>query len=267
MNFLYDQPVIFRMAGLGDPEVEVGYLPFESYTSRCICVHSNMEIPLESFRLAVDFRPRFSDFYSRGDFPFRWGVGTFNSRVEQETTKIMDDHIRSLALFPLDAYRRSFLPNVEMALSWPLGYPSTNFIQLAGCPGHCTSTGWKSLAGTALFRMNPQASRYDQVFVEAHKSILKEADIRGVSYDFLPGYDLIKEVAIMQLVRLVSSVDVDLVYSRVPTRLTDRLMQIKNSLENENPSILGNGFWIPSPNTWFDGLYCETTSSFESDDD
>ncbi|QBQ01756.1 nonstructural protein [Mona Grita virus] len=267
MNFLYDQPVIFRMGGVGDPEVEVGYLPFEAWSVRKICVHNTMEIPLETYRFAMDHRPTLRDFYSRGEFPFRWGPGTFNSRVQEETTNSFDSAIMDLVGFPLASFTKSFLPNVKLALSWPLGYPTTDFIQLSGIPGHFTHNGWKGMAATSLFRMNPQLERFDQVFVEAHKSILEEAERRGLSSDYFTGYDLLKEVASLQIVRLLNAVDIDVVYSNIPTNLTYKLLDLRDTFENESPELLGNRFWIPSPDTWFDGLYLQTDSSFSSDED
>ncbi|QCI62748.1 NSs [Icoaraci virus] len=268
MNFIYEMPIILSYGGMGNPEAEVGYYPYEGFTTYRVSVHHDMEIPVGTYRQVMDHRSTLEDFYSRGHFPFRWGPGSFNSRVENPTCSDFDEMLRELMLFPNEAYTRSFLPNISEAISWPLGYPCSKFIQLSNeQKSQLTLRSWKSAAATCILRMNPWVSTFDQAFVEAHKMILKEATNRGLSRMLFPGYDLIKEVAIVQLVRAMNALDIDMTYSRIPTVLTNMLEKHKNVFENENPDLLGNRKWIPSDDTWFEVLNYHGESEFDTSSD
>nr|ABQ23517.1 nonstructural protein [Phlebovirus sp. Be An 578142] len=260
-------PVILSYGGMNTPEAEVGYYPYAGFTTYRVSVHNEMEIPVGTYRQVMDHRDNFEDFYRVGHFPFRWGPGCFNSRVDSQTCPDFDTMLKDMMLFPREAYTRSFLPNISEAISWPLGYPCSEFIQLSNeARSDLSLRSWKSAAATCILRMNPWVSTFDQAFVEAHKMVVAEANNRGLSRMLFPGFDIVKEVAIVQLVRAMNALDIDMTYSRIPTVLTNMLEKHKAVFENENPDLLGNRKWIPSEDTWFDGLNYNGESEFDSSD-
>ncbi|AEB70978.1 nonstructural protein [Durania virus] len=249
-SYLFDTPVIVRPNGYFDREVYVTYMAHNKYCEHTVSVHNCMEIPVRNFGVSMLHKESFSDFYILGLFPFRWGDKMGNSRVTRESFPFMKELLADICKMHDSEFFRSFLPNIKKALSWPLGYPSLDFIRMTDPDNSMPHFREISNNATLIMQMGQPAIDLDQGFVNAHKRIVMESITRGFGHKDFPGKNLIFEVASLQCVRMLNAVPADLLYCQITNSLTSTLMKHRAEMESHPQGPLGNQKWIPDPDSW-----------------
>ncbi|AEB70974.1 nonstructural protein [Armero virus] len=249
-SYLFDTPVIVRPNGYFDREVYVTYMAHNKYCEHPVSVHNCMEIPVKNFGVSLLHKESLSDFYILGLLPFRWGDRMGNSRVTRDSFPFMKDLLKDISDMHDSEFFRSFLPNVKKALSWPLGYPTLEFIRMTKSDLNLPHFKEISANATLIMQMGQPALDLDQGFVNAHKRIVMESITRGFGHKDFPGKNMIFEVASLQCVRLLNAVPADLLYCQVPNSLTAIVMKHRSILEDHPQQPLGNQKWTPDPDSW-----------------
>ncbi|API68894.1 nonstructural protein [Tapara virus] len=244
-SYLYDRPIIFRQS---QEDCSVQYLAFNSFTDREVCVNNDMEIPVENYMASCAFRESLQDFYRAGTLPLKWGDEMPVNRVTKGSYRLMDGVIESLSRFSREDIIKSYLPNVQNALSWPLGYPTLDFIK--ACVMDTPLYTRKSTHATLIFRTGQPADCLDQSFVNSHRRIVMESVTRGFDVKTFTGQNLVRDIASLQCVRVLNAYQADLLYCGVSTELTKELSKLRIIHDGHPQNPLGNQRWIASPDSW-----------------
>lgn len=243
-RFLYDRPSIVT-DGLG--RRAVCYLAYNSFSQYNVSVCSDMEIEVKSYDQSMDHKKTFAAFYTKGQFPFRWGRGCYSSRVEKEQKYTYTDLMLELSKFETEALSEYYQNNIREALSWPTGQCTLDFIKLTA-DNDLTIHRIKSMSATLIVQ-STKATELDQCFVELHKKIVMEAATRGFEPDDFPGWDLISEVATLQCARLMSAYPFDVTSCGHSDAFICCLMRNKSLYKRVHGVMIGNQKWTPVQGT------------------
>nr|AHK60942.1 nonstructural protein [Karimabad virus] len=261
-KYMYDKLYVIEEKG---QQLKAVYLAHNRFSTHDIAVYDDMEFELVKYKLSREFRSCLHEFYSVGELPHRWGPTMWYSRVTSEELLCFTDLIKELlTLEPQDINGGKF-PNVKEALSWPTGHPTLAFLKLVS-PSHFSSLNHqKSRAATMILRAGGKSPSLEESIVSLHKKITMEAVIRGFQPNQFPGRNMIKEVASLQCVRLMSGSCFDTVHNLYPSKLLDTLAKYRSIYSRITNKLLGNLKWIPVQDTYFDEP--EASIDFDSDDE
>ncbi|QVG74818.1 nonstructural protein [Hedi virus] len=243
-KYLFDRPVFIAPEGGTGEKVSVCYLAYNNFVQCDVAVHEEMEIPVHNYRISTDSRPTLAHFYSVGELPLRWGTTTFCSKVLMEPKSLYPFLVRELMRFSKLDFIKPELSNIREAISWPTGYPTLSFIRLCH-PRDSTLNYQKSKSATMIMRSCPQGTDFDHAFVKLHKMIVMEAVTRGFDPSWFPGSNLIKEVAALQCVRLMSAARCDAVFLASSDDLITTITNARLMYNAIHPPLLGNLKWTP----------------------
>ncbi|AHK60936.1 nonstructural protein [Gabek Forest virus] len=259
-RFLYDRLYIMQSEG---QKLQAVFLAHNNFVGDDVSSYDHMEVVLSKYKQSFDYRESLSDFYSRGELPFRWGSIMWCSRVTGEEYLSFMALMMDLLKLDSSELKGDEHPNIREALSWPTGSPTLGFIKL-----NCRSSDWsinfqKSRTATLLLRAGGSDEGLEEAIVKTHKKIIMESSIRGFDPKFFPGLDLIREVACLQCVRLMNASCFDTVHTAYPSRLLDLLAMHRSTYTMISSKLLGNRKWTPVQGTHFDEP--DATYSFSSD--
>ncbi|API68874.1 nonstructural protein [Ambe virus] len=268
--YLYDKMSIIRPGGLYCSLPRVTFEAFNAYQENPISRYSDIEFPLPAgFRVSSKTRATLSDYYMNREFPMHWGCSQQSYALAPYIT-VFDEMIECLSHFKEHEISAECHPNLHEALSWPTGGPNLDYMRFYSNKPDCMYER-KCREATLILRASRPNWWFAESLYNSHKNAFHESVVRGLDPRFFNGSDVIKEICIVQCVRLLNAVLFDGIYSRVPNKFYMAVEYFRNKLEHLGPAILGNRKWIPHVNTRFDLLnkcideeFC-TDSVYESD--
>lgn len=241
MSFMYDHPNHY-----GDGSDRSSIIIFEAYNKRQkyeLVRYKNIEIQCITMKPSDDCRQNLSHFYSRGEFPRKWGYS--DGQVESPEFQLFDDFIKNLVQLKDSEYNLPSSINAMEALKWPTRYFST-FVFRFCSQNHQPSNFTKNVEATILLQSVGKVMPLEALIIRTHRKIVREAAILGMPTEVFTGLNLIKEIAAIQCVRLMNACKHDALWFG-QNRLNVLVRVFRERIESWCPSILGNGKWNPIP--------------------
>ncbi|AEA30086.1 nonstructural protein [Turuna virus] len=262
LNYTYDLPHITRCA-TNSKRVFVEYEAFNGLHHSPICRYKGAEFPCTSFKATDKIAYRLSKFIDNGELPRCWGK--HHQQVTGSSPSFFDTTINKISYLNLERQLKWSEPNLKEALSWPLGVPTLAFFKLSRVDSYVFNWEEKCLLMTLIMRCG-EGDQIDQSLVNLYKKMIVELNNREIAHLNFTGQDIEKEIAYVQVLRMLTAIPYDYYESEFHSLLYDYVKELSMVI---TPHLLGNRKWTPlaTMDPRFMGLVDEWDSDFDSDFD
>ncbi|AKF42393.1 NS protein [Capira virus] len=215
----------------------VNYIHFNKNYNTSVSSYRGLEIPCHNLRQSLVEKRKLSYFLKDSEIPRQWGhVG---SMVTMKSPSFFDTSIERISKLRMEDCLRWCEPNIKKALSWPLGYPSLKFFYHSFIESYNHRWVDKCDFATQIVRIGGGLGLDDSILF-THSKMIGELALREISYDVLTGENLSKEIAYVQMIRML----IAMTYDEADDCCQSPLFNIL-SLQREVTSshLLGNRKW------------------------
>ncbi|QBQ01770.1 nonstructural protein [Tres Almendras virus] len=256
MMYTFDLPHITRSA-TDRNRVYVEYSAFNNYHSAPICRYKGAEFPCTSYKVSTKVRYRLSTFIIKDELPLSWGQA--HQQVKGASPSFFDTTMEKISYLNLDRQLKWSEPNLREALSWPLGKPTFSFFKLSQISSYEYHWEEKCTFATLVMRCG-DGEQLDDSLVNMYKKIDVELAERDIFSGNFTGQNIEKEIAYVQLIRMMTALPYDYRESEFHSSLFQYVLDLYRVI---SPSLLGNRKWNPQ-STWNNSF---TELSFDTDSD
>ncbi|AKF42366.1 NS protein [Buenaventura virus] len=215
----------------------VQYVPFNKQYNCPVSNYRGMEVPVHHLRQSFESKRKLSYFLKDFQIPLTWG--SMDSQVTQKSPEFFDTTIDRISELDIKTCLRWCEPNIKKALSWPLGYPSLKFFYHSHVDSYCFNWSKKCDFATQLMRMGGGMGLDDSLLF-SYSKIVGELSLRQIPYEVLTGYNISKEIAYIQVIRMLTALEYDLSDDCCQSPLCHILLSQKSVISEQ---ILGNKKW------------------------
>ncbi|AEA30066.1 nonstructural protein [Alenquer virus] len=260
MRYMFDYPHITRSA-VDRSKVYVEYSAVNGYQDTPVCKYKGAEFPCSSYRVSTKTRYRLSTFIEKGELPHNWGKDYL--QVKGKSPSFFDSTIEKISYLNLDKQLKWAEPNLKTALSWPLGKPTLAFFKLSQISSYDYHWEEKCSFMTLVMRCG-DGEQIDDSLVNLYKSVIRELKNRDIRHENFTGQDIEKEVAYVQLIRMLTALPYDYYESEFHSLLYDYVKELSLVI---TPHLLGNRMWEPKSthDDQFNDLFDEMDSDFDDE--
>ncbi|AEL29651.1 nonstructural protein [Sandfly fever Naples virus] len=237
-HFAREIPIISHSVGPLH-RVSVDYIPFGKKYDCPVSLYKGAEIPVHSLSQSAVERNKLLYFLDEGLLPKSWGFT--NSFVLMKSPEFFDTTIERLSDLRIESCLKWCEPNIKKALSWPLGYPSFKFFQLSMLKSYEHNWLAKCDFATQVMRIG-QGLGLDDSLRNLYKFMLNELSDREISSLIFTGQNIEKEIAYIQIIRMMTALPFDLKDDCCQSPLFN-IIQLQSEVTSQH--ILGNAKWAP----------------------
>ncbi|AKF42391.1 NS protein [Campana virus] len=215
----------------------VQYIPFNKQYHCPVSNYRGLEVPVHNLKQSSDVKSKLSGFFKDYQIPHMWGSSY--SQVTQYSPVFFDVTIERISELSIETCLRWCEPNIKKALSWPLGYPSLKFFYHSNIDSYSLNWCKKCDFATQLLRIGGGLGLDDSLFF-TYSKILSELSLRQIPSEVFSGYNISKEIAYVQILRMLTALEFDLSDDCCQSPLFHILLSQKTVISDQ---ILGNKKW------------------------
>ncbi|AEA30068.1 nonstructural protein [Ariquemes virus] len=238
LNYVFDIPHITRSA-TDRSKVYVEYSAYNGYWGTPICRYKGAEFPCSSFSVSDKTSFRLRSFIDKGQLPRSWGKPFL--QVKGKSPSFFDTTIEKISHLNLERQLKWSEPNLKEALSWPLGVPTLAFFKLSQIESYEFNWEEKCFLMTLIMRSG-EGVQIDDSLVNLYKKLIRELGERDIPCLNFTGQNIEKEVAYVQVLRMLTALPYDYYESDFHSSLYDYVKELSEVI---TPQLLGNRKWTP----------------------
>ncbi|AKF42382.1 NS protein [Punta Toro virus] len=219
--------------------VTVDFVPFGKRHNAPVSLYKGMEIPLHNLRQSVIAKNRLITFLNNYDLPKEWGYG--QGLVIKASPSFFDVTIARISMLDIKDALKWCEPNIKRALSWPLTYPTLKFFEFSTLDGYQLNWEKKCDFATQICRVGKGLGLDDSLML-TYKTMMRELSVRNIPAEVFTGQAIEKEIAYIQLIRLMTALEHD---KRDDCCQSELFKLVELQYEVTSKELLGNRIWLP----------------------
>ncbi|AEA30072.1 nonstructural protein [Echarate virus] len=254
--YAFDLPHITRSA-TDRSRVYVEYSAHNGSYHTPICRYRGAEFPCSSFAVSERSSYRLLNFIEKGQLPKAWGKPFL--QVRGKSPSFFDTTIEKISYLNIERQLKWSEPNIKEALSWPLGVPTLAFFKLSRVESYDYNWEEKCYFMTLVMRCG-EGEQIDDSLVNLYKKMIVELNERDISHLNFTGQFIEKEIAYVQILRMLTALPYDYYESEFHSMIYDYVKELSLVI---SPDLLGNRKWKPL--CTMDPLFDRLVDDWDSD--